>query len=80
MNVVPAAEVAITVHDGSLAKLKDTYGALGVYVSKNALSVVGPVREYYLVDARATNDATQWRTQLAWPIFQTARPRSKPIG
>lgn len=78
--VVPAAEVAVTVHDGSLANLNDTYGALGVYVSKHALGVVGPVREYYLVDARATSDATQWRTQLAWPIFQTAKPRSKPEG
>ena len=74
--VVPAAEVAVTVHDGSLANLNDTYGALGVYVATQALGVVGPVREYYLVDARTTSDATQWRTELAWPIFQTARPRS----
>jgi DNA-binding transcriptional MerR regulator len=78
--VVPAAEVAVTVHEGSLANLTDTYGALGVYVAKHALGVVGPVREYYLVDARATSDATQWRTELAWPIFQTAKPRSKPEG
>jgi effector-binding domain-containing protein len=78
--VVPAAEVAVTVHNGSLANLKDTYGTLGVYVSTHALGVVGPVREYYLVDARATNDAAQWRTQLAWPTFQTAKPRSKPEG
>ena len=76
--VVPAAEVAVTVHEGSLANLNETYGALGVYVAKHALGVVGPVREYYLVDARTTSDATEWRTQLAWPIFQTARPRSKP--
>jgi len=74
--VVPAAEVAATVHDGALANLQETYGALGVYVATQALGVVGPVREYYLVDARATSDATQWRTQLAWPIFQTAKPRS----
>jgi DNA-binding transcriptional MerR regulator len=72
--VVPAAEVAVTVHEGSLANLTDTYGALGVYVATHALGVVGPVREYYLVDARTTSDATQWRTQLAWPIFQTAKP------
>ena len=78
--VVPAAEVAVTVHEGSLANLTDTYGALGVYVATQALGVVGPVREYYLVDAHATSDATQWRTELAWPIFQTARPHSKPEG
>ena len=78
--VVPAAEVAVTVHEGSLANLRDTYGALGVYVAQHALGVGGPVREYYLVDARATSDVTQWRTQLAWPIFQTATPRSQPAG
>ena len=78
--VVPAAEVAVAVHDGALANLNDTYGALGVYISTHALGVVGPVREYYLVDAHTTSDATEWRTELAWPIFQTAWPRSKPEG
>jgi DNA-binding transcriptional MerR regulator/effector-binding domain-containing protein len=78
--VVPAAEVAVTVHDGSLANLNDTYVALGVYVAQHALGVVGPVREYYLVDARATSDATEWRTELAWPIFQTSKPHSQPEG
>ncbi|HLY26253.1 MAG TPA: GyrI-like domain-containing protein, partial [Aggregatilineales bacterium] len=78
--IVPAAEVAIAVHDGTLANLQETYGALGAYVATQALGLVGPVREYYLVDARATSDTTQWRTQLAWPIFQTAKPRSKPEG
>jgi effector-binding domain-containing protein len=68
------------VHEGSLATLTDTYGALGVYVAQHALGIVGPVREYYLVDARATTDATEWRTQLAWPIFQTAKPHSQPEG
>ena len=78
--VVPAAEVAVTVHDGSLANLNDTYGALGVYVATHALGVAGPVREYYLVDARTTSDTTRWRTELAWPIYQTAKPRPKPEG
>jgi DNA-binding transcriptional MerR regulator len=76
--VVPAAEVAVTVHAGALTNLNVTYGALGAYVSQHALALGGPVREYYLVDARTTSDATQWRTEIAWPIFQTANPRPKP--
>lgn len=76
--VVPAAEVAVTVHAGSLTNVNVTYGALGAYVSQHALALVGPVREYYLVDARTTSDATQWRTEIAWPIFQTAKRRPKP--
>jgi len=75
--VVPAAELAVTTHGGSHATIPATYGALGAYVSTHALAIVGPVREYYLVDARTTSDATQWRTEIAWPIFQTGKERSK---
>jgi DNA-binding transcriptional MerR regulator len=69
--VVPAAELAVTVHSGAHTNMNATYGALGIYVSQHALAVVGPVREYYLVDERTTSDATQWRTEIGWPIFQT---------
>ena len=69
--VVPAAELAVTVHCGPLSTLNDTYAALGTYVSRHALAVAGPVRESYLVDARTSSDATQWRTEIGWPIFQT---------
>jgi DNA-binding transcriptional MerR regulator len=75
--VVPAAELAVTTHAGSHANVNATYGALGAYVSTHALAIAGPVREYYLVDARTTSDATQWRTEIAWPIFQTGKERSK---
>jgi DNA-binding transcriptional MerR regulator len=75
--VVPAAELAVTAHSGSHATIAATYGALGAYVSTHALAIVGPVREYYLVDARTTSDAAQWRTEIAWPIFQTGKERSK---
>jgi DNA-binding transcriptional MerR regulator len=75
--VVPAAELAVTTHGGSHANVTATYGALGAYVSTHALAIVGPVREYYLVDARTTSDAAQWRTEIAWPIFQTGKERSK---
>ena len=75
--VVPAAELAVTSHGGSHATISATYGALGAYVSTHALAIVGPVREYYLVDARTTSDATQWRTEIAWPVFQTGKEGSQ---
>jgi effector-binding domain-containing protein len=68
---VPAAELAITVHRGSHADMDVTYGALGSYVTSHALSVEGPVREYYVVDGRATADAAEWRTEIGWPVFGT---------
>jgi DNA-binding transcriptional MerR regulator len=71
--VVPAAELAVTVHCGPHTNINATYGALGVYVSKHALTVEGPIREYYLIDVRDTSDSTQWRTEIGWPIFQTSK-------
>jgi len=69
--VVPAAELAVTVHDGPHTDIDLTYGALGTYVTEHALAVDGPVREYYPVDAHATDDSAKWRTEIGWPIFQT---------
>ena len=46
---IPAAELATIVHPGSHTDLDRTYGALGAYVTRHALAVDGPIREYYLV-------------------------------
>jgi DNA-binding transcriptional MerR regulator len=69
--VVPAAELAVTVHHGPHTDIDVTYGALGTYVTEHELAVDGPVREYYPVDFHSTEDAAQWRTEIGWPIFQT---------
>jgi len=69
--VVPAAELATTVHAGSYADLDRAYGTLASYVAKHALAVDGPIREYYLVGPHNTADESLWRTQVGWPIFQT---------
>ena len=70
---IPAAELAITRHDGSHRDLDVTYAALGTYVTEHALGVTGPVREHYLVDVR--QDERSWQTEIGWPVFDTgARP------
>ncbi len=51
MLEIPAAELAVAAHKGSLADLDQTYGALGTYVAKREIGVDGPIREHYLVDA-----------------------------
>jgi DNA-binding transcriptional MerR regulator len=66
--VVPAAEVAVTVHHGAHDDIDVTYGALGVWVDQHALTIAGPVRETYLVGPRDTEDADAWRTEIGWPI------------
>jgi DNA-binding transcriptional MerR regulator len=70
--VVPAAELAVTVHRGPHDDIDVSYGALGTYVAEHALAVAGPVREHYLVGPRDTGDAAAWRTEIGWPVFRTS--------
>jgi DNA-binding transcriptional MerR regulator len=69
--VVPAAELAVIVHPGSLADVDTAYGALAAHVASHALRVDGPIREYYLVGRQDTADEGAWRTEVCWPIFST---------
>jgi effector-binding domain-containing protein len=48
--VIPAAELAVTLHAGSHDDIDRTYGALGAYVQEHEIGIDGPVREFYLVD------------------------------
>jgi effector-binding domain-containing protein len=70
--LIPAAELAVATHPGSLRDIDVTYGQLGSYVTTHEISVDGPLREYYLVDAHDTPDEAQWRTEIAWPIFRAS--------
>jgi DNA-binding transcriptional MerR regulator len=70
--LVPAAEVAMTVHRGSHDDIDVSYGALGTYVAEHELVVAGPVHEIYLVGPRDTEDAAAWRTEIGWPVFRTS--------
>jgi DNA-binding transcriptional MerR regulator len=70
MNL-PESELAIMTHVGPHEDIDLTYGALGSYVTTHALGIEGPVHERYLICEFDTSDASQWRTEIGWPIFQT---------
>jgi DNA-binding transcriptional MerR regulator/effector-binding domain-containing protein len=70
-RVVPAVELATLVHKGAHANIDLAYGSLATYVARHALAIEGPLREYYLVGPQDTSDASAWRTEIGWPIFQT---------
>ncbi|QIS14489.1 MerR family transcriptional regulator [Nocardia arthritidis] len=72
---VPAAELAVITHRGDPAEVDRAYGSLADYVARHALAVDGPIREYYLVGQRDTDDLAQWRTEVCWPIFRTSAGR-----
>ena len=69
--VVPAAELAVVEHLGSLADVDTAYGALAAHVASHALRVDGPIREYYVVGRQDTAGQNAWRTEICWPIFTT---------
>lgn len=70
---IPAAELAVAVHDGAIEEIDRTYGALCTYVTEHALGVQGAIREYYPIGIRDTAQESAWRTEVCWPVFQTAR-------
>ncbi len=72
--VVPAAELAIISHYGSLADADLSYAKLGSYATTHEISIDGPLREYYLRGAGDTADEAEWRTEIGWPIFRADRP------
>jgi effector-binding domain-containing protein len=67
--LVPARDLALTVHRGRHDDIDVTYGALGTYVTEHELAVAGPVQETYLVGPADTDDSSAWRTEIAWPVF-----------
>lgn len=71
---VPAGEFAVLTHCGAPADVDRSYATLAAYVARHALAVEGPIREYYLVGQRDTADTTEWRTEIAWPVFLTTQP------
>jgi DNA-binding transcriptional MerR regulator/effector-binding domain-containing protein len=68
--VIPAAELAIITHHGSLADDDLSYAELGSYVTTHEISIDGPMREYYLCGLSDTPDQAKWRTEIGWPIFR----------
>ena len=67
---VPGVEAAVMLHASSPADSDQTYGALGTVVAERAIGVEGPIREYYLVPF--TEPVSRHRTEICWPVFQTA--------
>jgi effector-binding domain-containing protein len=70
---VPGAELAVITHSGSHDDLDRSLGVLATYVSEHALAVDGLIRECYLVGPHDTDDESEWRTEIGWPIFDTVQ-------
>lgn len=62
-------DLATTVHTGPHDDIEVTYGRLGSWVVRNALTLAGPVEETYLVGPADDPDPAAWRTAIGWPVL-----------
>ena len=65
---VPAADLALVVHQGPHDDIDLSYGALGAYVVGRGIGTDEPVREYYLAAGSDPSDMSTWTTEIAWPV------------
>ncbi len=74
---VPAGWVAVLVHAGDYDSILDTYRTLGAWVARNARNSDDgrKICERYLVGSADTDDASSYRTEIAWPIEPPADVR-----
>jgi effector-binding domain-containing protein len=72
---IPAAELAVISHRGSLSDADLSYATLGSYATRHEISIDGPLREYYLRGVGEVADEAEWRTEIGWPIFRADGPR-----
>lgn len=69
--VVPAAELAVIRHRGSLEGIDLTYAELGAHVMKHEIGIDGPLRESYPRGFLDDEDPDTWETEIGWPVFRS---------
>lgn len=67
---VPAADLAVTTHSGSLDDIDQTYGALGSFVAERVLAADGPIRQNYFASTGDGDTPPAVRVEVCWPIPQ----------
>jgi DNA-binding transcriptional MerR regulator len=65
---VPAARLAVTLHEGPFEDVDLGYGRLGRHVLERGIGAPGPIRETYLASPADTDDPAGYRTEIGWPV------------
>lgn len=65
---LPGGRFAVAQHHGPYVEIDRSYGALGSHVAVHDTAQPDPIREHYLVGPDHTQDPTQYRTEIWWPI------------
>ena len=73
---IPAARLAVVMHEGPFDTLDQTYGELGTFVVERGIGTNGPIREHYLVTETA--NPSELRTEVGWPIVTPSADSTAP--
>lgn len=71
-SVVPAGPAACTVHAGPYDEVGPAYQALMAWIQEHGHECAGPPREVYLVGPDKTQDPSEFRTEIVWPLVEEA--------
>ena len=66
---------AQTVYRGPWDDIWQAYSAMLAQIARRGYEVCGPVREFYLVDERDTDDPQRYLTEITWPVQTRAANR-----
>jgi len=67
-GLLPAGDVATTIHLGPYDKLPEAHDALHTWLSEHRKNSAGPQWEVYWTDPGLEPDPSKWKTELMWPI------------
>jgi DNA-binding transcriptional MerR regulator len=67
-HTLPAQRGAVAVHAGAYESLHRCHRAILLWAERNRLQLEGPIRNVYVVGPAQTQDSSQFRTEVRWPI------------
>lgn len=67
-GILPAGEVATTIHMGPYDRLPHAHDALHEWIEEHKKSSAGPQWEVYWTDPGLEPNPDKWKTELMWPI------------
>jgi DNA-binding transcriptional MerR regulator len=65
---LPGGAAMQTVYRGPWDDIWQAYSAMLAQIARKDYEVNGPVREFYLVDERETDDPQRYVTEITWPV------------
>jgi effector-binding domain-containing protein len=64
----PSGEIAVTVHEGTYARLGEAHMALASWIRRQSRTTVPPCWDVYVTDPKTVTSPAELRTEVVWPL------------